>query len=146
MHTRMKSQLTKYNSKKQDIRDSSTFYKDIKNSHGGAFQGKRFEEFFEVKLVKAYSKPATMQTEEGIFMINLKGELLNKKNEWHQPKLIRTTIHTEGAEMAGGQWGLDSILPSGWSPRTSPTGQSLRTSPSGWRPRSPDRWRQGNSD
>ena len=40
------------------------------------------------------------QTEEGTFMINIKGELLNSKREWHQPKLIRTTIHTGGAELA----------------------------------------------
>ena len=27
-------------------------------------------------------------------MINVKGELLNSKTEWHQPKIIRITIHT----------------------------------------------------
>ena len=103
MHTRMKSHLTKYNSKKQDIKDSSAFYKHIKNAHGGDFQGKPFEELFEVEIVKAYTKPMTRQTEEGIFMINVKGELLNSKTEWHQPKLIRTTVHTGGAELAGGR-------------------------------------------
>ena len=36
-------------------------------------------------------------------MLNVEGELLNSKTEWHQPKLIRTTIHTGGAEMAGGR-------------------------------------------
>ena len=36
-------------------------------------------------------------------MINVKGELLNSKTEWHQPRIIRTTVHTGGAEMAGGR-------------------------------------------
>ena len=36
-------------------------------------------------------------------MINVKGELLNSKTEWHQPKIIRTTVHTGGAELAGGR-------------------------------------------
>ena len=103
MHTRMKSHLTKYNSKKKDIRESSAFYKHIQNAHGGDFQGKPFEDIFEVEIVKAYSKPATRQTEEGVFMINVKGELLNSKTEWHQPKIRRTTVHTGGAEMAGGR-------------------------------------------
>ena len=56
-----------------------------------------------MEIVKAYNKPMSRQTEEGTFMINIKGELLNSKTEWHQPKLIRTTIHTGGAELAGGR-------------------------------------------
>ena len=63
MHTRMKSHLSKYNSKKKDIRESSAFYKQIQNAHGGDNQGKTFEDLFEVKIVKAYMKPATRQTE-----------------------------------------------------------------------------------
>ena len=43
------------------------------------------------------------QTEEGTFMVNIKRELLNSKTEWHQPKIVRTTIHTGGAELAGGR-------------------------------------------
>ena len=27
-------------------------------------------------------------------MVNIKVELLNSKTEWHQPKIVRTTIHT----------------------------------------------------
>ena len=103
MHIRMKSHLTKYNSKKAEIRESSAFYKHMENAHGGVKEGKAFEELFDVEIVKAYSKPMTRQTEEGTFMINVEGELLNSKTEWHQPKLIRTTIHTGGAEMAGGR-------------------------------------------
>ena len=56
-----------------------------------------------VEKVKAYSKPITRQTEEGTFMLNIKGKLLNSKTEWHQPKIVSTTIHTGGAELAGGR-------------------------------------------
>ena len=28
---------------------------------------------------------------------------MNSKNEWHQPKIIRTTITQGGAELAGGE-------------------------------------------
>ena len=56
--------------------------------------------------MKAYQKPFTRCIEEGTFIVNQEGELLNSKNEWHQPKLIRTTILQGGAEMAGG-----SLLP-----------------------------------
>ena len=64
--------------------------------------GSTFEDYFTVEIVKAYNKPRTRQTEEGTLMINIKGELLNKINIWHQPKLVITTIHTGGAELAGG--------------------------------------------
>ena len=40
-------------------------------------------------------------------MINTEGELLNSKTEWHQPKIVRTTIFTGGAELDGGR-----VLPS----------------------------------
>ena len=63
----------------------------------------KFSECFEVEIVKAYKKPITRQTEEGTFMVNIKEELLNSKTEWHQPKIVRTTIHTGGAELAGGR-------------------------------------------
>ena len=35
-------------------------------------------------------------------MINIKGEILNSKRELIQPKVVRTTIHTDGAELAVG--------------------------------------------
>ena len=112
MHVRMKSHLTKFYSKKQEIRDSSAFRKHLHNSHGGVGEGEKFEDLFEVEIIKAYSKPMTRQTEEGTFMININGELLNSKTEWHQPKIIRTTIHTGGAELAGGMiLSLPSSLP-----------------------------------
>ena len=108
----MKSHITKLYSKKQEIRDSSAFRKHLHNSHGGVGEEEKFEDLFEVEIIKAYSKPMTRQTEEGTFMININGELLNSKTEWHQPKIIRTTIHTGGAELAGGMiLSLPSSLP-----------------------------------
>ena len=103
MHVRMKSHLTKFNSKKPHIRDSSAFFKHLQNTHGGLKEGQGFADCFFVEIVKAYKKPMTRQTEEGTFMINTDGELLNSKTEWHQPKIVRTTIYTGGAELAGGR-------------------------------------------
>ena len=39
----------------------------------------------------------------GIFMVNEKWELLNSKSEWNQLKIIRSTIHSGGAELVGGR-------------------------------------------
>ena len=36
--------------------------------------------------------PLIRTIEEGTFIINFNGEVLNSKNEWHQPKIIKTTI------------------------------------------------------
>ena len=41
--------------------------------------------------------------EEGTFMVNHRGEVLNSKTEWNQPRLIRTTILQGGAEMIRGR-------------------------------------------
>ena len=74
MHVRMKSHLTKFNSKQHHIR---AFFKHLQNTHGGRKEGQDFAECFFVEIVKAYQKPMTRQTEEGTFMINTVGELLN---------------------------------------------------------------------
>ena len=39
MHKRMKKHLSKFNSKKLDIREGSAFYKHLKNKHGGYQKG-----------------------------------------------------------------------------------------------------------
>ena len=44
----------------------------------------------------------TRNIEEGTFIINYHGEILNSKNEWHKPNIIRTTVVQGGAEMVGG--------------------------------------------
>ena len=62
--------------------------------------GSTFGDYFSVEIVKAYNKPMTRQTEERTFMINVKEELLNSKTEWHQPKLIRTTIYIKLLDFA----------------------------------------------
>ena len=103
MHTRAKSHLTKFNSKSQQLREGSAFYKHIQNKHGGLKDGESFEDYFEIEIVKSYRKPLTRIIEEGTFIINHEGEVLNSKNEWHQPKIIRTTITQGGAELAGGE-------------------------------------------
>ena len=36
-------------------------------------------------------------------MLNMKGNILNSKTERLQPTIVRTTIHTGGAELAGGR-------------------------------------------
>ena len=95
MHTCAKSHLTKFNSKSQHIREGSAFYNHIQNKHGGLKDGEKFEDYFEILIVKSYRKPLTRIIEEGTFIINHEGEVLNSKNEWHQPKIIRTTI-TQG--------------------------------------------------
>ena len=103
MHTRAKSHLTKFYSKKKETRESSAFYKHIENKHGGFKKGDKFEDFFEIFIVKAYRKPLTRNIEEGTFIVNYEGEILNSKNEWNQPKIIRTTVVQGGAEMIGGE-------------------------------------------
>ena len=54
-------------------------------------------------IVKAYKKVLNKSIEEGTFMINHDGEVLNSKTEWNQPRIIRTTIIQGGAEMVGGR-------------------------------------------
>ena len=102
MHTRAKSHLSKFYSKTKKIKESSAFVKHIENKHGGLKDGDLFEDYFDILIVKAYQKPITRIIEEGVFIINYEGEILNSKTEWHQPKIIRTTILQGGAEMAGG--------------------------------------------
>ena len=85
------------------------------NSHGGMSDGKKFSDYFEIQILKAYKKPFTMLVEEGTFISNHKGELLNSKSEWHQAKIIRTTTQViqGGADLLrqqqggrrGGLWG-----------------------------------------
>ena len=52
--------------------------------------------------MKAYIKPFTKCVEEGTFISNHNGELLNSKSEWHQAKIIRTTttVVQGGADIA----------------------------------------------
>ena len=58
-----------------------------------------------MKVVRAYSKVLTRCVDEGTFIAEHKGELLNSKSEWRQPSIIRNVILCGGAEMAGGGLG-----------------------------------------
>ena len=42
--------------------------------------------------MKAYIKPFTKCVEEGTYIDNHQGDILNSKSEWHQAKITRTTI------------------------------------------------------
>ena len=99
MHTRMKSHITKFNSKVKANRESSAFIKHLCKTHGDLKKGKPFEEYFDIKIVKSYKKPLTRCVEEGTFIVNFEGEVLNSKNEWHQPRIICTTVLQGGAEL-----------------------------------------------
>ena len=62
---------------------------------------KKFSDYFEVEILKAYKKPFTRLVEEGTYISSHGGELLNSKSEWHQAKVIRTTVRVAqgGAEI-----------------------------------------------
>ena len=98
MHKRMKEHLTKFRS-----RESSAFFKHIGNEHGGLKESKDFETCLpKVSIAKAYKKVLNRSIEEGTFMNNHNGELLNSKTEGNQPRIIKTNIVQGGAEMVGG--------------------------------------------
>ena len=68
-----------FNTKKKDKRVSSAFFKHLENAHVGRIEHLKFSDCFLVKIVKAYSKPITRQTEEGSFMLDIKGNILNSR-------------------------------------------------------------------
>jgi hypothetical protein len=92
MHCRAKEHLSKFNSKKEDIRSESAFYKHLVSTHGGKNENKSFSDYFGIEILKAYNKPFTKCVEEGTLIANHQGELLNSKSEWHQAKVICTTL------------------------------------------------------
>ena len=99
LHTRIKSHVSKFNSKQLRIKETSAFYKHLVIKHENTqWEGKTFDELFEVKALKSYEKVFTRVVEEGTFMVKHNGEILNSKSEWHQPKIIRATILQGGAE------------------------------------------------
>ena len=70
-------------------------------AHGERDPEKKFSDYFEVEILKAYKKPFTRLVEEGTYISSHRGELLNSKSEWHQAKVIRTTVRVAqgGAEI-----------------------------------------------
>ena len=54
MHTRTKSSVSKFYSKTRAIRESSAFVKHIENMHGGLNKDSKFEDYFDIHIVKAF--------------------------------------------------------------------------------------------
>ena len=92
MHCRSKEHVSKFNSKVQATREESAFYKHMETKHGGIQPNQTFGDLFDIKVLKAYKKPFTRNAEEGTYIANHNGELLNSKSEWHQPRIVRTKI------------------------------------------------------
>ena len=84
---------------------------------------KKFSDYFEVEILKAYKKPFTRLVEEGTYISSHRGELLNSKSEWHQAKVIRTTVRVA-------QGGAEILQPVGRGEGDQPLGRrtSARTS------------------
>ena len=55
------------------------FFKHLENKHRGLKEGEQFEDYFEIKIVKAYEKIMTRNIEEGKFIVNYQEEILNSK-------------------------------------------------------------------
>jgi hypothetical protein len=110
IHCRSKEHVSKFNSKTEKIRVESAFIKHLESKHQGRASNKSFSDYFKIEVLKAYRKPFTKCVEEGTYIANHQGEILNSKSEWHQAKIIRTTtkVVQGGAEVgreqgAGGQ-------------------------------------------
>ena len=123
-HCRIKEHVSKFSSKTAKVREESAFFKHLENSHGGKAENKTFADYFEVRILKAYKKPFTMCVEEGTYIANHGGELLNSKSEWHQAKLIRTTTRVV-------QGGADSLRQQGAGGRVGGVGQGGGDQPRG---------------
>ena len=67
--TRLKSHLTKFNSKQKHTREESAIVKHLENTHGGVKKWESFETYFEVNIIKAYTNPMTRVIEEGTFTV-----------------------------------------------------------------------------
>ena len=106
MHCRCKEHISKFNSKQEKTKMESAFIKHLVNKHEDVdINHVKFEDVFSVKVVRAYSKVLTRCVDEGTFIAEHKGELLNSKSEWHQPSIIRNVIVSGGAEVVGGEQG-----------------------------------------
>ena len=104
-HTRIKEHVSKFYSKKEKIKKDSTFIKHLLNNHQEVnINTVKFEDVYDIKVLRAYIKPLTRGVDEGTNIGAHEGELLNSKSEWRQPSIIRNVIVSGGAEvLAGGQ-------------------------------------------
>ena len=76
---------------------------------GGVPKNKSLGDLFEIKVLKAYKKPFTRNVEEGTYIANHEGIILNSKSEWHQPQIVRTrtTVVQGGADQHTGAGARD---------------------------------------
>ena len=97
----LKNMYQSSTAKKKKIRKESAFLKHLVNIHGGRDETKQFSGYFEIEIMKAYSKAFTKCLEEETYIASHKGEVLNSKSEWHQAKVKRTTTRViqGGAEV-----------------------------------------------
>ena len=51
---------------------------------------------FDVKVAKAYRKVITRLVDDGNRIAAQEGESLNSESEWHQPRIIRNVILSDG--------------------------------------------------
>ena len=111
MHCRGKEHVSKFSSKSRKVQVESAFIKHLESSHEGKDDEKMFEDYFEIEILKAYSKAFTMCVEEGTLISSHEGAILNSKSEWHQAKVIRTSVQVRqggaevGREQVGGRAG-----------------------------------------
>ena len=122
MHCRCKEHESKFNSKNAKTRSESAFHKHLVTAHGDRDPEKNFSDYYEEDILKAYKKPFTRLVEEGTFISSHRGELLNSKSEWHQAKVIRTTVRVA-------QGGAEILQPAGRGVGDQPPGRrtSART-------------------
>lgn len=105
-HTRMKEHVSKFNSKKDDVKKDSAFIKHLMNKHKEVdINTVNFEDVYDVKVIRAYRKVFTRGVDEGTNIGAHDGELLNSKSEWRQPSIIRNVIVSGGAEVLAGVQG-----------------------------------------
>ena len=138
MHCRAKEHASKFHSKKEHVRNESAFHKHLVNTHGGRDEMKTFSDYFEIVILKAYKKVFNKCVEEGTYISNHAGEIMNSKSEWHQAKVVRVTSNvvqggaevlsqlasnSEGGGRLGGQQGGAPVL----EPRASGLRRSPRT-------------------
>ena len=76
----------------QATREGIVFYKHMTTVHGGVYENNYFGDFFEIVTIKAYKKPFTRNVEEGTYIANHEGEVINSKTEWHQTQINRTKV------------------------------------------------------
>ena len=70
------------------IRESTQPLKSVPIIEGGVPGNKEFGDLFEIEIIKAYKQPFTRNIEDGTFIANHDGEILNSQSEWHPPQIV----------------------------------------------------------